>query len=398
MKPDFAREPMLINGKRTFASILDEYWDEISQRWNLDTQTTYSRDYEDLILPRFRAQALEYFDHVSRFDDVIEEIRRGGTRRYGKDSEYSSSTLRHFRHLMRRVVKIAAVHGICEDVLWGTIYVDEENNEPDEAVVEEKTRLHKSLLPEEEYDLAEEIFSDPLQAGEKMVALLGWAHGTRPQESAAVNWGHILPLSDHSDKYVLAVLTTVDGDGTKLGGKSNNMFRFMPISNKEYEFLMRRKQHIQKLIDSGMLVLDVENGITSIEHLPIACAGHDYAKRCSLRKASNVCKDILRSIGIKETLYRYLSQEAAASDDISVWGREKDVTLYLLRRNFGTHLHNLGLTMSKIQYLMGHKIDDPLVKRADFRNSDVMNDLWDRLSLRPVLNELPKLEDDEIVF
>lgn len=233
MKPNFTNEPMLINGKRTFASVLDEYWDEVSQRWNLNTQTAYSRDYEDLILPRFRTQPLEHFDHVSQFDDVIEEIRQGGTRRYGKDSEYSSSTLRHFRHLMRRVVKSAAAHGICEDVLWGTIYVDEENNDPDKAVVEEKTRLHKSLVPEEEYDLAEEIFSDPLQAGEKMVALLGWAHGTRPQESAAVNWGHILPLSDHSDKYVLAVLTTVDGDGTKLGGKTNNRV-CKAISRAEY--------------------------------------------------------------------------------------------------------------------------------------------------------------------
>jgi len=402
MKPDLSNEPMLISNKSTFASVLNDHWEEIACFWNGDTQESYIKDYKELILPHFKNHPLEYYDDVSHFDDIIEIIRKSGTRRDGIKSEYSPATLRHFRHLMRRVVKVAALHGICPDVLWGTTYVDSENEDPDQAVAEEKTRLHKSLLPREEYDLADMVFHNPLQDGEKMVALLGFAQGTRPQESAAVNWAHIIPISEDSDKHVLAILTTVDqgdgGDGSKLGGKTRNMFRFVPISKRLYAFLMERKRHIQAQIDSGTLVLNEAQGVTSVDQLPIACEGGNYAKRCNLRKASNVCKEILRSIGISETLYQYLAKEADISHEISVWGREKDVILYLLRRNFGTHLHNLGLSMEEIQYLMGHKIGNPLIKRSDFRNADIMNTLWDKLSLRPVLNDLPKLEEDEFVF
>lgn len=398
MKPNFGKEPMLIDGKVTFAGVLDRHWDEIAKYWNENTQEAYARDYKDLILPHFRLQYLEYYDNTDQFDSIIAEIKQGGTRRYGKKSEYSEATLRHYRHLMRRVIKIASLHGICPDVLWGTNYVDAEKDDPDQTVVEERTRLQKSLLPREEYALADLIFTDSLQPGEHMVALLGLAHGTRPQEAAAPTWGDILPVEGFPGKYVLAILTTASRDGTKLGGKTKSMYRFSPISEKEYSFLMERKSHIQSQIDSGILILDSQCGITSINQLPIACEGRNFAKRCNLRKASNICKDLLRSIGVSETLYRYLTLEAAGSKDISVWGRERDVTLYLLRRNYGTHLHNLGLSMAEIQYLMGHKISNPLVKRSDFRNPDVMSSLWDKLALRPILNDLPTWDDNEFVF
>ena len=65
---------------------------------------------------------------------------------------------------------------------------------------------------------------------------------------------------------------------------------------------------------------------------------------------------------------------------------ESEVTAYLLRRNFATHLKILGLDYPDIQYLLGHCIDDPYINRPDYSDSKLYQ-LSLQMKKRPLINE-----------
>ena len=64
---------------------------------------------------------------------------------------------------------------------------------------------------------------------------------------------------------------------------------------------------------------------------------------------------------------------------------ESNVTAYLLRRNFATHLKILGLDYPDIQYLLGHCIDDPYINRPDYTDGKLFQ-LSKRMAFRPLVS------------
>lgn len=314
-------------------------------------------------------------------------------RRPNKSGDYSPSTLDKYRSIMRRILKTAEKNGKCKDVLWGTNFSVSKNIDPDKEQEEVRNRLRKSLMPKEEYALSEMVFTDYLQPGEDMFALLAWALGGRPSEVADIRWSDVrLYGSRKKNRYVIAVLTTVYKDGSKPGGKTKNMYRFIPISPKLATFLLDRKLVIEeefqrlKKLDSPP---DYIKAIDSIDELFVCCNGNNYFARCDVRKARNMCRDRLRSIGIEESIFRYFEKEAAKSNDLSVWGEEKSVTSYILRRNFCTMLLNLDLNSYEVLYLMGHSMKEYKERRSDLRYSFYMDAMWVKMARRPIFNPPP---------
>ena len=95
-------------------------------------------------------------------------------------------------------------------------------------------------------------------------------------------------------------------------------------------------------------------------------------------KAVNVAEDELAYIDIE------LEENRLAEDGVF----EKDPTVYLCRRNLGTHLYIMGLTEAEIQYIMGHDIEDPYENRNDFTNEDKLYQIKRKMELRPLVNTM----------
>lgn len=379
--------------KPNATDVLIDHWEEVSKNWGPGTQKEHISLLDEVILPVFSRKPLEAFTSKEDYENIIKEIQMRGKRRPGAKTDYSPATLEKYRSIMRRILSVASDNRICMNVLWGTTFSVPKNIDPDKEQEEVRNRLRKSLMPKEEYALAEMVFSDYLQPGEDMFALLAWTLGGRPSEVADIQWSNVrLYGSRKKNRYVIAVLTTVYKKGSKPGGKNKNMYRFIPISPKLAKFLLDRKlvieeefQRLKKLDSPPDYIKDID----SIDELFICCNGNNYFERCDVRKARNMCRDRLRSIGIEESIFRYFEKEAAKSNDLSVWGEEKSVTSYILRRNFCTMLHNMDLDADEILYLMGHSMRGLSKRRSDLRYSLYMDAMWEKMTFRPIFNPPP---------
>ena len=62
---------------------------------------------------------------------------------------------------------------------------------------------------------------------------------------------------------------------------------------------------------------------------------------------------------------------------------EKDITSYLLRRNFATAMVSVcGMEEDELQYLMGHDILDEQEVRSDFTDADFLARIWRKMNRR----------------
>lgn len=81
-----------------------------------------------------------------------------------------------------------------------------------------------------------------------------------------------------------------------------------------------------------------------------------------------------------------LQDEPISQNDSLPFEDRKDPTAYLFRRNFGTHLHILGLSEPEIEYVIGHDIDDPYETRNEFINEEKLFVIKQKMERRPLVN------------
>lgn len=435
LHPKFALFDHYTEDKRiTAAGVLAKYWEQISKNWNNNTAQGYIDMYNDVILLCMDEIALEEYQSKDDYEKLMVDILSGARRGGKPSSSFSLSYKKKYRFLVKRILDIAAKNGECLNVLWGTNFAPPENIDLDKEEEKIRTQLHKSLLPAEEWTLKDLVFSDPHQSGEYMFALLMWALGGRPQEIADIQWSDIRPISADGERYVIALVTTVDEssggpddvDKSRTGGKTKNMFRFVPISSALRDFLLERREEVETAFTkakeadqaSGEDNAKEENNpkkiipdkIHSVGDLHVCCAGDNFFRRCNLRKARNVCRDLLFQIGINEAIFRYfekqMEQDMANASTTkkaeSIWGKEKSVTSYLLRRHFCTILFLLGLSEDEIHYLMGHAFSETKAylstKRSDFRYPPFLESIWEKMALRPIFNNPPDWDAQAIHF
>ena len=381
--------PVVVDGELTMAGVIVKYWECLAKRWNDETQRTYLKDYVQLILPHFTDYPLAYYDVIDYYDDAIEAIRKNGTRRSQNSDAirgYSDATLRHLRYLMRRVSAVADQMGVCPDALWGTEYVDVEAADLEKVGERERTAIPRSASPEFELELAERIFKDPLQEGQYCGLLNMFAFGTRNKEAAALTFGSIKEIPGYPGKYVVAIYMSTIGETSArdLGGKTDNMFRYVAVPKRVYDFYMKRKAYIEKEVSAGR----IDIGKLTIDQLPLACNGRNWTVHCTSNRITLTGKCVFRDIGISEAQVRYLMSEAEMSGELAIWGDEKDPTAYMLRRNYATHAADVGYTMVEVEYSVGHKIYDGRFKHSDFVNPDVLASLYDKMAQRPIVSEI----------
>lgn len=364
------------DGTLTLAGVLHSHMFEYDEkgenvgifrdRWKVETIELYMTICCEKLFPELpRDKGIDTYT-VEEFDEVLHRIRVA--------MNYQASTMNHYILLLARICYAGFVHGHCLDFLWGTRY--QMTAGKSKPLVEEKAdvllRIRKSLTEAEEQAILDILFEDPETASGQTVGLaIMCLSAVRNNEACGLNWGDLRRLREFGETQTLWIYktTAVGKNILKAGGKTRNASRVLPIVAKLGDFLEKRKAFIQSKIDDGTLPVD-----TKIEDLPMVCRGEDYTTRCKSGDLSVAGRLLFKQIHFEQKRMVYWEiwvQEQSAAKRIE----EKDATTYLFRRNFGTHIRNMGFTMAQVQYYMGHDVEDDFETRNGFTNEENLQEM-----------------------
>ena len=392
-------EDGIIRTPLTFCGVLESKYKSIADKWDDETRVKYDREYNNIILPHLTDHNTKLITDYTQQDceDAINAIKEDGYLSKGNREEYADSQIKHFKRLIYTVFENAAAAGLCRDFLWGTKFsnVEEKYSDREALAKNSKTSIKRSLSVVQEKRLLEHLLETPEEDGRRIALLLMFSLGVRDGEACGLDFGGIYELPYHKGCYVAEIRQSTIPDTSKLqsSGKSWNTGRRIPIPKKVLNFLLQRKQIIERAIANNGLEVDIST-------IPVACKGYINEERTSFQRlkaddVTDMARELFKNkdVGIEaDVLY---SLEIEMEDEVKCLEvTESNVTAYLLRRNFATHLKILGLEYADIQYLLGHCIDDPYVNRPDYTD-DKLFQLSLQLEKRPLVNET--IDNDVLV-
>lgn len=369
----------------TFCGVLEDLYLVIARNWNDETMEKYDRDYNNVILPHIDNHNTKIISSytIDDCDKILSKIQDDGYISKGTRAEYSESTMNHFKNLIYSVFLFASKAGYCRDFLWGTKY--EINVERETLAVQSKTVIKKSLSIEQEKKLIYILMESLRANGKRIALLLMFVLGLRDGEACGLDFGDIYEIPYYKGCYVAVIKQSTIPDSNKLqsSGKTWNTGRRIPIPKKVADFLLERRSIIERIIKDNNLELN-------INRLPVAadCDLYrdlpDIGKRLKADDVTEEARSVFKQTGIESEVLASLEiemEEESARLEIS----ESNVTAYLLRRNFATHLKILGVDYPDIQYLLGHCIEDPYINRPDYTDGKLYQ-LSKHMAYRPLVN------------
>lgn len=391
------------DGTLTFVGTLRRYFVDydklgknngISKRWNADiTKSNFLSDYERRIIPTL----IKLFGKEKPLHSYTGEDFEKTLESLNMQHHYADSTLLHYRHLLWVVYQAGFEHGLYVDnIFWGDIpdFSETDSEQRESMRVAAMTRIRKSFSIEEELRIIQWFKNlDPSTAtGEDIGLLLMFFLGLRNNESCGSSFGCIHTLSSHPDMPVFEMIqsTEIGSNALKAGGKTRNAPRILPLFIPLNDFLLRRRDYLLGLIESGELILPPT--IKSVDQLPLVCVGHNYTVRASTQNLTKAGRDLFNQIGIDKSELALLYQIIFSHEFKESMLDEKEPTTYLFRRNCATHLYQLGFTSDEIQYWLGHDIEDPHISRNSFADEDTIYGLGKMLEHHPLyamLNTFP---------
>lgn len=381
MNDIFDKYPNIVDGELTFIGVLNRYFydvDEyecISSKWKAEsTRNQYIRDYDKRLIPE-----IDHYKPMSKFTSA--EFRTILSKIKAK-YKYSDEVMMHYCNLIYKAYSAGVLRGLYEDKLQWNDYDFDISEKPvlsDFKAIHKHAVIRKSFSYHEEKSLLNWFKSlNPIDvSGIEVGFVLMLFMPTRNQEICGLNYGDIKELTEKKLPFVYITKTTKGSSTTlKMGGKTRNAIRVLPLHQFLYSFLIERKNFIENKINKGEIILPQD--ITTIDGLPIV-SKNDYISRCNSGDLSNFAKRLFNDIGVgKEVL-----NNAGKSFFTSVGIEEEDPTAYLLRRNNCTQLACLGFDENEIQYLMGHEIESDVYSRSFYANEDELISLYNKYRNHP---------------
>lgn len=383
---------LIVNEKYTFAGALEECYDQCSKKWNADsTKKGYASNYNNKILPNLPNHDTTSIDSYTKedYEAVIDLLKKQGYNKPGeKFKPYADGTIQGFRRLINVVVEAASNANLCENVLWGSCFALPENDSSKDAC-ERQVKQKKSFTVTQEIAVFGFLLADPMQRGQEMGLLLMYALGLRNSEACGVNYGDIKRMQCNQNAIVLWVYKTTvrASNALQSSGKTRNADRIIPVPEKLYNLINTRRTNLERIM------AEESKTDVNIDDLPIACVNNSYFERCSSDKITAAGREMFKSIKFDAKVLASIDGEME-NGDIYYDPLEKDPTAYILRRNFGTHMHILGLSEAEIEYVLGHDIEDAYETRNEFVNEERLIEIKKKMDRRPLLNTLD--EKDEI--
>lgn len=370
-------------GDLTFYGVWKEYQNEITSDWSEAYFKQSERYLEENIIPNMRGHDNKAIGKYTKkqYDTVISTIRK-------KYPEYADGTIQSHLSLMRDIVKVAARHLLCEFVIRPE--KDSGRTEHRETAV-----VRKSLTTAQAKIFEKNMFTDYRQAGEKMGLVLMYALGLRNSEAAAIIFGDIVSIPADSDNRYLIMHWSVKTESKEREdtGKTDSAIRYIPIHPQVDKFLLQREKYVEEEIAG-------KGKQTDVKKMTIACMGNDLFTPCLPEHLSRVGKLMLADIMKDEQLYfieqlqqmecseveqNVISGGVADESTTGIVVVEKDLTNYVLRRNFATQMKILGLEDPEIYYVMGHLIEGYMyIQNADYSNEELLTAIKAKMDDRPL--------------
>lgn len=387
-----------IDGISTFDGALVKYWKLLastSYTWNLDTQQKYLDDYRNYLAPHFRGQPMSAFTDLEYFERVIDEVRRqkaaeqrARSKAIVEKAEPQTDPMQHFRYILRFLFRIVSEAEGFANPFKGTSFalINPETQEDFETRL--RTTIKKSFTPLQEYRLFSILLQDPLAEGEYL-GLLGMAvWGLRNGESCGLTYRDIRVLNEKTKLYVVTIHKTTKPGSRRLRsyGKTSNFYRILIVPPKIYDFLMQRKEHLQKLIDAGVIKLGGK--IKSVDDLPIACKGREWEIRCKNDEITEVARNVFTEIELTDDQLAYFRSKPDETDLLGNIAWEPDYTAYACRRNMASWLFMLDVPRVYIERWMGHALSDPNYRLSDFSHQDFLETYQHLLMRRPIVYDV----------
>lgn len=391
----------------TFAYVIfncHDYGGITKRRWKESTQNQYADYYKTYLIPGLSMCPMTELTEA-RCEQLLEDIQE--KRRKNSQRPFSYTTINQLRYLIRLVFDKAVEMGVLMDnCLWGSpkyvAHVDSGDRDIENA--NERVVLRKSLTPNEEKRIYDMLLRDPTQHGYMMALAMMFSLGLRNAEACGVKFGSLTELPDYPGNYALYIAITTIGNTSelKVGGKTSNSPRKLPVPNSLATLILKRRDYLENMILAGEIVLG--EGQNSVEDLPIACISRkkrggkdkgfiyedDFTTSCRSGDLTRYGKSFLATIGVDESEVAYIGKEMDATNSESDFELiEKDPTVYLFRRNLGTHLSLLGLSQTEIEAVMGHKITDDETEKNDLENDDRVYQIKKKMDERPFFNDDP---------
>lgn len=371
----------MVENTLTFAGLLYERGNEIFNDCNAETRSSYNGKYNLHILPRIGEIKITELT-LEDCEDLVRKIE--------ESNRYKPSTIQQYRYLIREPIKYAAKLGLCDYIFYGTIFSLDPKESEGKAKKNELTTLKKSFSILEELRLHNLVLTDYKEEGEKVGIGCMYASGGRNSEVCGADFGALKEMEHYPEEYCLWLYETTEGDTNNLkpGGKTSNAPRILPVPLKFAKFLLRRKAYIEEEIAKGSIKLCPEDGVRSVDDLPIVCKGHDFTRRCSSRDLTNMGRKILQEIKVSEEAVAYIAAALEEEENRVEMGLcEKNPTAYITRRHLGTTLYLLGFTETEIEYYMGHELVDSDAIRNEYTNEERLHEMALKLNNRPLFRE-----------
>lgn len=373
-------------GDRTFAGVLVDYFDiqdgvpPINDGWNENTQREYVNDFCYRLLPAIaKHRAIKDLEERD-FVDAINAIMRN-------NPHFNEDRRLHYIHLVETVYYAGVERNQYEDKLgWRGGYLISQNGNGELINAKKIAVTPKSLSADMERKvLAWYKALDPTTArGEEVGLAISLFCGTRNNEACGADYGSIHIITEDETVYPflrITQTTTLHSNELKLGGKTGNVFRIIPLPMHLYSFLMTRKEHIEVQMKGSDIA--VSNVLPDPNSLPIACKGYNYTERSKADDLSKKGHELFDYLKLKEDDEKSVENEwrRYKLEELNLF--ESDPTTYLFRRNYATYLHCLGLTEGECQYLMGHEVESATDYRNFYNEEDTLLRLWRKLASHP---------------
>lgn len=382
------------NGQITFAGVLLKYYDEIAARhhWSDGTKESYAKDYENNILPRLQDRPLAEYtaeDYKQLIYDLSEE------------KHYKSGTLQHYWHLLKCVTACAVKNEGVQDPFWG-VYAGEKCT-PKDVAQREDTTIPRSLDPTMVWKMAELMYDAVLESGEQTGLAFMMEDGLRPKEAAGITYGDFRSFEDGETIPKLYIHNSTVGQTHNIrdGLKTDNGYRVAIISKRLEELLVKKRGGTEATLASA----DPTSGITDISRMPIVHDKNNLFRHCASTQLSTEFRKLFAQVGYSEKNFLLLQnivdslEFKAAVKRVTPkelgFAEERDPSAYGWRRNTNTDMHILGVKPEGRKYGMGHDIENTDVKRSDYRNEDLLNQIAKLMNMRPYVN--PSVLDRKII-
>ena len=375
------------SGQITFAGVLIKYYDEIAKKhhWGAATKESYAKDYEKNILPRLQDRPLSEYT-AEDYTQLICDLR--------DEKHYKTTTLQHYWHLVKCVTAVAFQNEGIKDPFWG-VHAGEVLT-PKDVAHREETILPRSLDPVMVWKMAKFIYDAALESGEQTGLAFLLEGGLRLKEAAGATYGDFYSYKDGETIPKIFIHNSTSGQTHNLrdGIKTDNGYRTAIISHNLALLLERKQKRIEEIISQKNA--DAIHGIADIRRVPMVHDKYDFFRHCASPQLTAAFRNLFAQVGYNEKDFLLLqniinSQEFADAANRATpkelgFAEEKDPSAYGLRRHFNTEMHILGVIPEDRQFAMGHKIENSKVKRSDYRNEDLLEQLTKQLYMRPYIN------------